>query len=95
VGCPTDSEFSRWAWLNTPCEQGGLPWTLSHRLRWHRFHQVVNDRPLGRTIRECLRVIDALQHFEEQGEVCPMDWQKSEKAMTADHQGVSDYLSNK
>jgi peroxiredoxin (alkyl hydroperoxide reductase subunit C) len=40
-------------------------------------------------------VIDALQHFEEQGEVCPMDWQKSEKAMTADHQGVSDYLSNK
>ena len=58
-------------------------------------YQVVNDSPLGRSIRECLRVIDALQHFEEQGEVCPMDWQKSEKAMTADHQGVSDYLSNK
>ena len=57
-------------------------------------HQVVNDMPLGRSIRECLRVIDVLQHFEENGEFCPMDWQQGEKAMTADHQGVSDYLSN-
>ena len=39
-------------------------------------HQVVNDMPLGRSIAECLRTIDALQHFEEHGEVCPMDWQK-------------------
>ena len=58
-------------------------------------HQVVNDMPLGRSIQECLRIIDALQHFEEHGEVCPMDWQKGEDAMTADHQGVSDYLGNK
>ncbi len=58
-------------------------------------HQVVNDMPLGRSIAECLRTIDALQHFEEHGEVCPMDWQKGEEAMTADHQGVSDYLGSK
>jgi len=56
-------------------------------------HQVVNDMPLGRSIRECLRVIDALQHFEEHGEVCPMDWEKGSDAMTADHEGVSAYLS--
>jgi peroxiredoxin (alkyl hydroperoxide reductase subunit C) len=55
-------------------------------------HQVVNDMPLGRSIRECLRTIDALQHFEENGEVCPMDWNKGDKAMTANHQGVADYL---
>ena len=58
-------------------------------------HQVVNDMPLGRSIAECLRTIDALQHFEEHGEVCPMDWQKGQEAMTADHQGVSDDLGSK
>ena len=56
-------------------------------------HQVVNDMPLGRSIRECLRVVDALQHFEQHGEVCPMDWEKGDDAMTPDHQGVTDYLS--
>lgn len=56
-------------------------------------HQVVNDMPLGRSINECLRVIDALQHFEEHGEVCPMDWQKGEDAMSATHEGVSGYLA--
>lgn len=56
-------------------------------------HQVVNDMPLGRSINECLRVIDALQHFEQHGEVCPMDWQKGEDAMSATHEGVSGYLA--
>jgi peroxiredoxin (alkyl hydroperoxide reductase subunit C) len=56
-------------------------------------HQVVNDMPLGRSIRECLRVVDALQHFEQHGEVCPMDWEKGDAAMTPDHAGVSGYLS--
>jgi len=57
-------------------------------------HQVVNNMPLGRSIKECLRVVDALQHFEANGEVCPMDWQKGDTAMTADHAGVSEYLAN-
>ena len=54
-------------------------------------HQVVNDMPLGRSIKECLRVVDALQHFEQHGEVCPMDWQKGDDAMSATHEGVSGY----
>jgi len=56
-------------------------------------HQVVNDMPLGRSIKECLRVIDALQHFEQFGEVCPMDWNKGDDAMVADQAGVTAYLS--
>ncbi|GHC44597.1 peroxiredoxin [Roseibacillus persicicus] len=138
VGCSTDSEFSHWAWLNTPREKGGIQGvkyplvadinkTISEdydvlsgledfdeegrrsvegELVAYRGlflidlegvvrHQVVNDMPLGRSIRECLRVVDALQHFEQHGEVCPMDWQKGDKGMTADHGGVSDYLSGK
>jgi len=58
-------------------------------------HQLVNDLPLGRSVDEALRVIDALQYFEEYGEVCPANWKKGEKAMKATHEGVADYLSNK
>ncbi len=136
VGCSTDSEFSHYAWLNTPKNKGGIQGvqyplvadinkTISEAydvlageyvagedgnvavegelvayrglflidLDGKVRHQIVNDMPLGRSIRECLRVVDALQHFEENGEVCPMDWQKGEEAMTADQKGVSDYLS--
>ena len=55
-------------------------------------HQLVNNMPLGRSIGECLRIIDALQHFEEKGEVCPMDWQKGSDAMFPTQEGVSDYF---
>lgn len=34
-------------------------------------HQLINDFPLGRSIDEAIRVVDALQHFELYGEVCP------------------------
>jgi peroxiredoxin 2/4 len=137
VGCSTDSEFSHWAWLQTPKEKGGIAGvsyplvadinkTISAAydvLAGETFydeegipevegelvayrglflidrngvvrHQIVNDMPLGRSIVEALRVIDALQHFEQFGEVCPMDWSRGDKAMTPDHAGVSDYLAN-
>lgn len=58
-------------------------------------HQVVNDMPLGRSVSETLRMVDALQFFEENGEVCPADWHKGEKAMKATQEGVADYLSKK
>lgn len=56
-------------------------------------HQVVNDLPLGRSIKETLRMIDALQFYEENGEVCPADWQEGEEGMQESHEGVSDYLA--
>lgn len=56
-------------------------------------HQVVNDMPLGRSIQETLRMVDALQCFEQDGEVCPADWHKGEQAMAATHEGVSAYLA--
>lgn len=37
-------------------------------------HQLVNDLPLGRSTEEALRVVDALDFFEKNGEVCPADW---------------------
>ncbi len=57
-------------------------------------HQVVNDLPLGRSIDEALRIVDALQFFEEHGEVCPANWKLGDDAMVADAAGVAKYLSN-
>lgn len=58
-------------------------------------HQVVNDMSLGRSVDEVLRVIDALQFTEENGEVCPANWKKGDKALKATQEGISDYLSHK
>ena len=58
-------------------------------------HQVVNDMPLGRSVDEIIRVIDALQFTEEFGEVCPADWKKGEKGLKATQEGISSYLSSK
>lgn len=58
-------------------------------------HQVVNDLPLGRNIDELIRTIDALQYFEENGEVCPAGWNKGDSGMNASPEGVAEYLSSK
>ena len=57
-------------------------------------HQIVNNFPLGRNVDEALRMVDALQHFEENGEVCPANWSKGDDAMKGTHESVAEYLSN-
>jgi peroxiredoxin 2/4 len=56
-------------------------------------HQLVNDLPLGRSIDEAIRMVDALQFFEENGEVCPANWHKGDEAMKETAEGVASYLS--
>jgi len=56
-------------------------------------HQVVNDMPLGRSIDEAIRIVEALQFFEENGEVCPANWHKGDKAMKPTQEGVASYLA--
>ncbi len=56
-------------------------------------HQLINDLPLGRNVDETLRMVDALQFFEENGEVCPANWTKGSEGMKDTHAGVADYLS--
>lgn len=58
-------------------------------------HMVVNDLPLGRSVDEALRVVDALRHFEEFGEVCPANWKEGEHAIKETHESVSEYLASK
>lgn len=56
--------------------------------------QIVNDLPLGRNMDELLRLIDALQFHEENGEVCPAGWNKGDAGMKASPEGVASYLAD-
>ncbi len=58
-------------------------------------HQLINDLPLGRNVDEVIRMVDALQFYEENGEVCPANWHKGEKGIIQSHESISSYLSEK
>ncbi|RAP29025.1 thioredoxin peroxidase [Candidatus Marinamargulisbacteria bacterium SCGC AG-343-D04] len=55
-------------------------------------HQLINDLPLGRSIDEVIRMVDALQFHEQHGEVCPANWSEGKKAMSASKSGVEQYF---
>ncbi|WP_185852444.1 peroxiredoxin [Blattabacterium cuenoti] len=57
-------------------------------------HILINDFPLGRNVNEAIRMIDALQYYENSGEVCPANWTKGKKAIKASHSGIEDYFSS-
>jgi len=56
-------------------------------------HAIVNDDPIGRSVDEAVRTLDALRFHDEHGEVCPANWKKGKKAMKPTTEGVIDYLS--
>jgi len=56
-------------------------------------HETINDLPLGRNIDEMLRVVDAWQHVEKFGEVCPANWEEGKEAMNESRESVSSYLA--
>lgn len=56
-------------------------------------HCIVNDLPLGRSVIEALRMLDAVQFSDTHGEVCPANWQEGEEAMKPTAEGVADYLA--
>ena len=57
-------------------------------------HQLVNNIPLGRNVDEAIRILDALQFHEINGEVCPANWKLGADGMKDTHEGVADYLSS-
>lgn len=122
VGVSVDSQFTHFAWRETPVEKGGLGrikfpliaditkqiardyGVLKDEAVAYRGtflvdrdgvvrHAVINDLPLGRNVDEAIRMVEALQFHEENGEVCPAGWQKGQSGMKADAKGVAEYLA--
>jgi peroxiredoxin (alkyl hydroperoxide reductase subunit C) len=57
------------------------------------FHESINDMPVGRNVKEYLRLIDAYAHVQQHGEVCPANWEEGKEAMNANRTGVLEYFS--
>ncbi|MDX9974549.1 MAG: peroxiredoxin [FCB group bacterium] len=122
IGVSVDSQYTHWAWKNTPVEKGGIgniqyplvadlskdiarQYGVLHgnavALRGLFLidrkglvrHALVNDLPLGRSVDEALRVVDALQFTDTHGEVCPANWKQGAEGMKATQAGVADYLA--
>ena len=58
------------------------------------FHESVNDMPLGRNVKEYLRLVDAYTHVQEKGEVCPANWEEGKDAMHADRKSTAEYIGS-
>tara|TARA_R110000868_G_scaffold384245_3_gene651684 strand:- start:2546 stop:3190 length:645 start_codon:yes stop_codon:yes gene_type:complete len=56
-------------------------------------HEGINNMPIGRNVSEFLRIIDALTHVQERGEVCPANWEEGKEAMKADRNSTAEYLA--
>jgi peroxiredoxin (alkyl hydroperoxide reductase subunit C) len=50
---------------------------------------------IGREINEVLRILDAILFTQEHGQVCPANWAKGQKGMTATEDGLKEYLKEK
>lgn len=55
-------------------------------------HQLVNDLPIGRSVEEALRLLDALIFHEKNGEVCPANWTAGAKSMKPTQEGLIQYF---
>lgn len=56
-------------------------------------HQLINDLPLGRSVDEALRILDALISFEANGEVCPANWKFGAKGMVPTAEGLVKFFN--
>jgi peroxiredoxin (alkyl hydroperoxide reductase subunit C) len=122
LGVSVDSQYTHFAWRNTPVQSGGIgkikfplvadldksiseaygvlmPDGISLRGLFLIDkdgvvqHQLINNLPLGRSVDEAIRILDALQFTEKYGEVCPANWKPGEEGMKPTAEGVADYLS--
>ncbi len=122
IGVSVDSEYSHFAWRNTPRNRGGIgqiryPLVSDITKRISRDygvlfdesvalrglflidkegvvrHCVINDLPLGRSVDEAIRMVDALRFHEQHGEVCPANWKEGQEAMKPTPEGVAEYLT--
>ncbi|XP_011167747.1 peroxiredoxin 1 [Solenopsis invicta] len=54
----------------------------------------INDLPVGRSVDETLRLVQAFQFTDEHGEVCPANWKPGKKSMKPDVVGSKEYFKD-
>ena len=53
----------------------------------------INDLPVGRSVDETLRLVQAFQFTDEHSEVCPAGWKPGSSTMKPDPKGSLDYFN--
>ncbi|KAL1130191.1 hypothetical protein AAG570_013129 [Ranatra chinensis] len=76
-------------------EDTGIPFRGLFIIDGHQIlRQVtINDLPVGRSIDETLRLVQAFQFTDKHGEVCPANWRPGSKSMKPDPTGAVEYFS--
>ncbi|KZC10041.1 PREDICTED: peroxiredoxin 1 [Dufourea novaeangliae] len=54
----------------------------------------INDLPVGRSVDETLRLVQAFQYTDKHGEVCPAGWKPGKKTMKPDVVGSKEYFKD-
>jgi alkyl hydroperoxide reductase subunit AhpC len=57
-------------------------------------HITMNNFPVGRSVDEALRTLQAVQFVAEHGEVCPANWTPGGATMIADPEKSLDYFES-
>ncbi|KAF9931956.1 Peroxiredoxin-1 [Modicella reniformis] len=53
----------------------------------------INDLPVGRNVDEIIRLVEAFQFTDENGEVCPIGWQKGQSTIKPDVNGSKEFFA--
>ncbi|XP_065173617.1 peroxiredoxin-2-like [Atheta coriaria] len=53
----------------------------------------VNDLPVGRSVTETLRLVEAIKFYEEHGEVCPANWKAGDLTIKPNPKEAQEYFS--
>lgn len=96
VDFPLVSDLERlWADQLGILAEGGVTYRASYLLDETGTirHMVINDLPLGRSVSEMLRMVDALNFHQEHGDVCPANWKEGDEAISATKESTAEYLA--
>ncbi|CAD7685078.1 unnamed protein product [Nyctereutes procyonoides] len=107
IGASVDSHFCHLAWINTPKKQGGLgpmniPLVSDPKHTIAQDYGVLKafegisslyDLPVGCSVDESLRLVQAFQFTDKHGEVCPAGWKPGSDTIKPDVQKSKEYFS--
>ena len=110
LGISVDSQFSHLAWIQTERKNGGIGDIAYNVLDDEAgvalrglfiidpdgviMHSTINNLPVGRSVDETLRVLQAFQYVQSHpDEVCPANWTPGEKTMKPDPVGSKEFFA--
>ncbi|KAK2543368.1 Prdx1 [Columba livia] len=82
IGASVDSHFCHLAWGLFIIDEKGILRQIT-----------INDLPVGRSVDETLRLVQAFQFTDKHGEVCPAGWKPGSDTIKPDVQKSKEYFA--